>query len=200
MAGGIGPSNPLVFSVEGQLGTNPAEGSGRHDGDRCIPSSRALASFQRLPMLLELRKHDGAMEEIEVLRGGFAREIATAFDWDAERRRFEQLEVSGGECYLPCIAFTDNAGRTLEFGPNSDDSFWVAYRYAILKSSFGFFPVSHQVEQQLEACAMDAALELLESHYLGKHADIVAALPAEIPRDTGSAGDSDPNPPVHFGP
>jgi len=151
-------------------------------------------------MLLELRKHDGAMEEIEVLRGGFACEIATAFDWDAERRRFEQLEVSGGECYLPCIAFTDNAGRTLEFGPNSDDSFWVAYRYAILKSSFGFFPVSHQVEQQLEACLMHAALELLESHYLGKHAEIVTALPAEGPRDTGLGDEGDSDPSVQIGP
>lgn len=74
-------------------------------------------------MLLQIRKHDGVTEEIEVLRSGLESEIATAFDWDAERRRYEQLADAEGESYLPCIAFTDNAGRTLEFGPNGDDSF-----------------------------------------------------------------------------
>jgi hypothetical protein len=74
-------------------------------------------------MLLQLKKHDGRVEEIEVLRNAFAREIAQSLDWDSERRRFELLEDSEGAAYLPSVAFTDNAGRILEFGPNTDESF-----------------------------------------------------------------------------
>jgi hypothetical protein len=130
-------------------------------------------------MLLELRKHDGKTEEIEVLRAAFAREIATSLDWDSERRRFELLEVSEEDCQEPCIVFTDNAGRTLEFGPNSDESFWIVYRYSILKSSFGFFPVSHVISRELESSTLDLALDLLEKHYAGNHEELLEALPAD---------------------
>ena len=129
-------------------------------------------------MLLELRKHDCNTEEIEVLRASFAQEIATSLDWDAERRRFEQREVSEEDCQLPCIVFTDNAGRTLEFGPNSDESFWIVYRYNVLKSSFGFFPVSHVISRELESSTLDLALALLEKHYAGNHAEILESFSA----------------------
>jgi hypothetical protein len=136
-------------------------------------------------MLLQIRKHDGSTEEIEVLRSGFACEIATAFDWDAERRRFEQLAESEGESYLPSIAFTDDAGRTLEFGPNTDDTFWLSYCYSTVRSTFGFCPVDQPREQQLEACALKTALDLLEQHYGSKHLDIVSALPEQCDPDNG---------------
>lgn len=135
-------------------------------------------------MLLQLRKHDGAAEEIEVMRNEFAREIATSLNWDAERRRFEQLELEDCEAWPPSIAFTDNAGRVLEFGPNSDDSFWVSYRYAMLKSAFGFSQFSHECEQRIESYDLEAALEFVDWHYAGKHLDLVAAFPAEPPPAT----------------
>ncbi len=79
-------------------------------------------------MLLQFRKHDGVTEEIEVLRSGFACEIVSAFDWDAERRRFEQLAESEGESYLPSIAFTDDA-RCFCPGPECGaPSGWIAGR------------------------------------------------------------------------
>jgi hypothetical protein len=130
-------------------------------------------------MLLQLRRHDGTTEDIEVLRSGFAREIAASFDWDAERRRFEHLEESGADSYLPGIAFMDNVGRTLEFGPNSDDTFWVSYRYSTMKSTFGFCPIDYQHDQQLQACQFEMALRLLDQHYAGEHQDIISFLPAE---------------------
>jgi hypothetical protein len=130
-------------------------------------------------MLLQMRKHDGTVEEIEVLRSGFAREIATSFDWDAERRRFEQLIESEAICFLPSISFLDDSGRILEFGPNSDDSFWVSYRYSTMKSSFGFCPVEYGHEQVLQECLLGKALELIELHYRTGHQEIVDALPPE---------------------
>lgn len=138
-------------------------------------------------MLLQIRKHDGSTEEIEVLRSGFGCEIAAAFDWDAERRRFEQLAESEHECYLPSISFMDDAGRTLEFGPNTDDTFWLSYRYSLLGSTFGFCLVEQPREQQLEACPLEMALGLLERHYGGKHLDIVSALPEQ--RDPDNVAD-----------
>ena len=135
-------------------------------------------------MLLQLRRHDGTTEEIEVLRNTFAREIATSFDWDAEWRRFEQRAESEVESYLPSIAFSDNAGRTLEFGPNSDDTFWVSYYYSTIKSTFGFCPVAQDQKQHLEICELQMALGLVDRHYDSKHLDIVSALPApEFPSE-----------------
>jgi hypothetical protein len=128
-------------------------------------------------MLIQLRRHDGASDEIEVLASGFAREIATSFDWDAERRRFEHLEESGAESYLPSMALMDDAGRTLEFGPNTDDTYWVSYRYGVLKSSFGFCPVERPWEQLMEACSFASALNLINRHYAGLHLEIVSWLP-----------------------
>jgi hypothetical protein len=129
-------------------------------------------------MLLTLRKHDGHVEDIEVLGSSFARKIATAFDWDAERRRFEQLVEVEAEAYFPSMALTNDADRTLEFGPNTDDTFWVTYRYSVLKSSWGFTAVPRDVELELEACTLEEALALMEQHYEGQHEEIVRALPS----------------------
>jgi hypothetical protein len=93
--------------------------------------------------------------------------------------RFEQLVESEGESYLPSIAFTDDAGRTLEFGPNTDDTFWLSYRYSTIRSTFGFCPVDQPRDQQLEACPLETALGLLERHYGSRHIDIVSALPEQ---------------------
>lgn len=135
------------------------------------------------PMLLQIRKHDGASEEIEVLNVRFAREIATSFDWDAERRRFEHLVESEGNGYLPSLTLVDDAGRILEFGPNSDDTFWVSYGYCTMKSTFGFHPQDHRSELRSDACAFDKALEFLDQHYAGSHQDIVSALRPETEAD-----------------
>lgn len=113
------------------------------------------------------------------MRSTFAREILASFDWDAERRRFEQLVESDEVAFLPSAAFTDDAGRTLELGPNSDETFWVIYRYSTLKSTFGFCPVDHEHEHQLEACEFDVALDLVERHYASKHFELVSLFPAQ---------------------
>jgi len=130
-------------------------------------------------MLLELRKHDGTDEVIEVLGSNLAQEIVTSIDWDAERRRFEQLVESEDEAFFPSIAFTNDCFRTLELGPNSDDTFWISYRYSVLKSTFGFTSVIQEREQRLQECELAIALGLLERHYAGKHQEIVALLPTE---------------------
>jgi len=148
-------------------------------------------------MLLQIRLHDGTSNEIEILESRHACEIATAFDWEAERRRFEQLAETGAECYLPSISFMDDATRMLEFGPNTDQTFWVSYRYSTLKSSFGFYSVDHQSDLQLPACTFEMALDLVRLHYEEKHEEIVAFLPAESdPQDEGP-NDACPGPPTN---
>lgn len=86
-------------------------------------------------MFIQLRQHDGTSNEIDILESDHARKIVTVFDWTAERRRFDEVEKSGAECFLPSISFMDDATRTLEFGPNTDGTFWVSYRYTTLKST-----------------------------------------------------------------
>jgi len=71
----------------------------------------------------------------------------------------------------------DDATRTLEFGPNADETFWVSYRYSKLKSSYGFYALDFQLEQQLPACPFETALDLMNLHYGGKHQEIVEMLP-----------------------
>jgi hypothetical protein len=133
-------------------------------------------------MLVQLTKHDTTVEELEVLRSSFAREIATAFDWDAEWRRFEQQELEEDSAVCPpSLAFTDDAGRTLEFGPNADSTFWVSYRYSIAKTRFGFYSMDQQQEQRLEGCDLPFALNLLEWHYSSRHLELVRDLPAPDP-------------------
>ena len=130
-------------------------------------------------MLLQFLKHDGSSQEIEVLAASFARKVATSFDWEAERRRFEQLaEEEEVPVYFPSISFVNDAFRILEFGPNTDDTFWVSYRYEVLKSSWGFMAVPQTVEQRLESCEFEVALEFLDHHYEGHHSELVKALPA----------------------
>jgi hypothetical protein len=119
-----------------------------------------------------------------VLVVSLAQEIASGFDWDAERRRFENC-ADGEEAYPPCIQFTDDAFRTLEFGPNSEDrSFWVAYRYPIMRSTFGFHPIHGEEEQQLLECGLPDALALLEMFYRRAHHELTATLPPPPPFST----------------
>jgi hypothetical protein len=142
-------------------------------------------------MLLQLQKHNGPLEGIEVLRAASAREIASSVDWDVEHRRFEQLFEAQADCWLPSIAFSNDAGRTLEFGPNSDDTFWLSYRYSIMKSTFCFYPTDCSLEQQLETCDLETALGLVEQHYRGEHFEIVAALPTPQDPDHESDGSAE---------
>jgi hypothetical protein len=80
------------------------------------------------------------------------------------------------------LACTDDAFRTLEFGPNSeDDSFWLAYRYSAMRSAFGFHPMHIEEEQQLAECSLDAVLGLLDLFYARAHQKLVTALPPPPP-------------------
>lgn len=133
-------------------------------------------------MLLKLKKNDGAVEHIEVLEGRFACEIAAAFDWEGERMHYDLREIDGEHRQMPAMEFINDAGRSLEFGPNYDGTFWVSYRYLILKSTFGVFPVDHRQEQRWESCTLDAALGLLLYHYGSEHRRLVDLLPPEAER------------------
>ena len=130
-------------------------------------------------MVIQLRQHDGTSNDIDLAVCEHAREIATSFDWESERRRFEQLEETGAECYLPCISLMDDATRTLEFGPNADATFWICYRYWMMKSSYGFCLVDNQRELQMQSCVFEKALDLMDLHYAGKHDEIIALFPDE---------------------
>jgi hypothetical protein len=131
-------------------------------------------------MLLRVTKPNGTSEEIEVIEGSFAAKVVTSIDWEARRREFEQREICEEESYLPAISFTNDADRTLEFGPNSGETFWVSYRYELLQSTFGFCPVPQSREQILPDCELTFALELLRYHYSGRHQEITTAMPAEV--------------------
>ena len=128
-------------------------------------------------MLVQLVRHNGIDEIIEVLRSDLAVEIAIALDWESERCRFEQLEVTGEECYAPCIAFTNDCGRTFEFGPVTHEAFWITYRYLAIQSNFGFTAVEQEIEQMLKDASLDFVVELLKLHYAGEHRTIAKKLP-----------------------
>jgi hypothetical protein len=87
------------------------------------------------------------------------------------------------------IAFTNDAVRTLEFGPNGDETFWLSYRYSVVGSTFGFYSLDQPREQMLEACSLETALDFLEQHYGSKHHDIVSALPAPREPDPSASGE-----------
>lgn len=134
-------------------------------------------------MLVHLQKHDGVNESIEVISFALAREMAESLDWDSESYHFEYAVEFGGEAFMPSIAFTNDCGRTLEFGPNSDGRFWLSYRYEAFKSTFGFTSLVQEKEQLLPACELETALNILEKHYGGRHQNIVAVLPTPASDD-----------------
>jgi hypothetical protein len=103
--------------------------------------------------------------------------MAASLDWDLESYHYEYAVEFGGEAFMPGIAFTNDCGRTLEFGPHSDGRFWLSYRYETFASTFGFTSLALEKEQLLAACDLETALNILDKHYDGRHQDIVALLP-----------------------